>query len=357
VYSGDPVRHAAKCITWHLGDVRVERKAAVGMITTHTSSKASSAEPRCPICKNELANRAEFMAIVEELERRMMERHLDLSKKEKKEFEGTLRDLKVNHKSEIQTLKKSERNQEKMLKKMLNDQFRKEKNAFGKKMAAMKKNHQMALQNTRDIYERQNLMTQKELEKSVNNQLKETMQNYANLASSYQKEMEKIRKMQEQYEAVVQKKEGEIARLKLGLAKSNSDLQIRRLVVQLGERNASIEKLHSRISELEATLTSTYNPQTLTNNETPSSQSPHMAESDRANESQQVSDPAVTQRHKDLRDEFMTAIKEITRERRQVHENNTGSAKSAGSESDSDSTGNQSSSTGAQSKVNRKWGF
>ena len=84
--------------------------------------------------------------------------------------------------------------------------------------------------------------------------------------------MEKVRKMQEQYEGVVQKKEGEIAKLKIGLAKSNSDLQIRRLVVQLGERNASIEKLHSRIRELEATLTSTYNPQTLTNTETPSSQ-------------------------------------------------------------------------------------
>lgn len=327
------------------------------MITTRTSSKASSAEPRCPVCKNELANRAEFVAIVEELERRVMERHSELSKKEKKEFEGTLRDMKLNHKSEIQALKKSERGQEKMLKKMLNDQFRKETNAFGKKMAAMKKNHQIALQNTRDLYERQNLMTQKEQEKSVNSQLKETMQNYATLASSYQKEMEKIRKMQEQYEGVVQKKEGEIARLKIGLAKSNSDLQIRRLVVQLGERNASIEQLHSRIRELEATLTSTYNPRTPTNNEAPSSQSQHMVDSNRTNESQQVTDVAVTQRQKDLRDEFMTAIKEITREHRQVHENNVSSAKSAESESDAETTGNQSSSAGAQSKVNRKWGF
>lgn len=326
------------------------------MVTTRTSSKASSAEPRCPVCKNELANRAEFVAIVEELERRVMERHSELSKKEKNEFESTLRDMKVNHKNEIQTLQKSERHQEKILKKMLNDQFRRERNAFSKKMAAMKKNHQIALQNTRDIYERQNLMTQKEQEKSVNSQLKETMQNYANLASSYQKEMEKIRKMQEQYEDVVQKKEGEIARLKIGLAKSNSDLQIRRLVVQLGERNASIEQLHSRIKELEVKLTSTYNPRTLANNETPSSQSQHMADSDRTNESQQVSDVAVTQRQKDLRDEFMTAIKEITRERRQAHEDNVSSAKSAESESDADSTGNQTSSTGAQSKVNRKWG-
>jgi DNA repair exonuclease SbcCD ATPase subunit len=327
------------------------------MITTRTSSKASSADPRCPVCKNELANRAEFAAIVEELERKVMERHSELSKKEKNEFESTIRDMKVNHKNEIQTLKISERQQEKMLKKMSNDQFRRERNAFSKKMAAMKKSHQIALRNTRDIYERQNLMTQKEQEKSVNSQLKETMQNYANLASGYQKEMEKIKKMQEQYEGVVQKKEGEIARLKIGLAKSKSELQIRRLMVQLGECNASIEQLHSRIKELEAKLTSTYSSRTPTNNEMLSFQSQHMADSDRTNESQKVSDVAVTQRQNDLRDEFMTAIKEITRERRQVNENNISSSKSAGSESDADSTGKQTSSTGAQSKVNRKWGL
>ena len=328
------------------------------MITTRTTSKASSAEPKCPACKRELADRAEFEAIAHELERRVIERHSELSKKERKDFEGTIREMKINHKSEIQALRRHQRHQEMMLKKMLNDQFRKEKNAFAKKMTVMKKNHQMALQDTRDIYERQNLMMQKEQEKSVNSQLKETMQNYANLASSYQKEMEKVRKMQEEYEGVVRKKEGDIARLKIELAKSNSDLQIRRLVVQLGERNASIEQLHRRIRELEATLTSTtYNPQTLTSNDTSSSEPQHMGSGNRTDEGQQISDVAVTQRQKDLRDEFMAAIKEITREHKQVHEKNISSGRSAGSESDADSTEDQGSSTSTPSKANKKWGF
>jgi len=243
-----------------------------------------------------------------------------------------------------------------MLKKMLNDQFKKEKNAFAKKMEVMKKNHQMALQDTRDIYERQNLMTQKEQEKTVNSQLKETMQNYANLASSYQKEMEKVRKMQEEYEGVVRKKEGEISRLKIELAKSNSDLQIRRLVVQLGERNASIERLHTRIRELEANLTS-YKSHTLTNDDTSSPEPSHMVSGNRNNEGQTVSDATMTEQQKDLRDEFMAAIKEITREHKQVHENKISSGRSVASEEDAGSTEDRGSSTSTQSKANKKWGF
>lgn len=327
------------------------------MITTRTTSKASAAESKCPVCKRELDDRASFEATAGELEKRVMERHSELSKKERKGFEGTLRDMKINHKSEVQALRRHQRNQEKMLKKMLNDQFKKEKVAFAKKMAMMKKNHQMALQDTRDIYERQNLMTQKEQEKSVNSQLKETMQNYANLASSYQKEMEKVRKMQEEYEGVVRKKEGDIARLKIELAKSNSDLQIRRLVVQLGERNASIERLHTRIRELETTLASPYTPQTLTSNDTSSHEPQHMAGGSGPNEGQQVSDATLTERQKDLRDEFMAAIKEITREHKQVQENKISSGRGAGSEGDADSAEDHGSSTSPQSKANKKWGL
>ncbi len=314
------------------------------MITTRTTSKASSAEPKCPICKRELADRVAFEAATGELEKRVIEKHSELSKKERKEFESALRDMKINHKNEIQTLRRHQRHQEMMLKKMLNDQFRKDKNAFAKKLVVMKKNHQLALQDTRDIYERQNLLTQKEQEKSVNSQLKETMQNYANLAASYQKEMEKVRKMEEEYEGVVRKKEGDISRLKIELARSNSDIQIRRLVVQLGERNASIEQLHRRIRELEAILTSaTYNTQTPTNSEAPTSETPQMGSANRANEGQQFSDVSLTQRQKDLRDEFMAAIKEITREHRQVQ--------------DADSTEAHGSSTSAPSKAHKKWGL
>lgn len=276
------------------------------------------------MCKRELADRSEYEATTKELERRVSERHLELSKKQKKDFESALRGMKADHRREMQTLRKNLKNQQILLKKRSDGQFRKEKDSFEKKAREMKKNNQLALQDTRDVYEKQNLMAQKEQEKAVNNQLKEIMQTYSGLASGYQKEIEKVRKMQEVHEGIVRRKESEVARLKIELAKSNTDLQIRRLVLQLGERNASIEQLQRRIRELESMMASIYSPQTQTSTldereqETSKTAEGHLEKTD--------SDAGMSQKQRALRDEFMTAIKEITREHKRAHEDNISSS-------------------------------
>jgi len=225
------------------------------------------------------------------------------------------------------TLRKNLKNQQILLKKRSDAQFRKEKDSFEKKAREMKKNNQLALQDTRDVYEKQNLMAQKEQEKAVNNQLKEIMQTYSGLATSYQKEIEKVRKMQEVHEGIVRRKESEVARLKIELAKSNTDLQIRRLVLQLGERNASIEQLQRRIRELESMMASTYSPQTQTNNTyTFDEREREASKTAEGHQEKDDSDAGMSQKQRALRDEFMTAIKEITREHKRAHEDNISSS-------------------------------
>lgn len=301
------------------------------MVTTLSASKSSHAtEPKCPVCKSDLA-RTEYQAAMNELEKRISDKHLELSRKQKKEFDSALRELKVNHRRELQTLRKNLNNQQISQSKRLEIQSKKERQSFEKKIKEMKKNQQLALQGTREVYEKQNLMSQKEQEKAVNNQLKEIMQNYSGMASNYQKEIEKVRKMQEVHETVVRRKESEVARLKIELAKSNTDIQIRRLVVQLGERNAAIEQLQGRIRELESIMMgSSYSPQSQTNRNNNNNnldstfderqQAARTAQSHQ--EEKENNEAGMSQKQRDLRDEFMTAIKEITREHKRAHEDN-----------------------------------
>jgi DNA repair exonuclease SbcCD ATPase subunit len=321
---------------------------------THSLPKASPAETKCPLCKGALPDSAEYEATSKELEKIVSRKHLELSREERKEFEKAIQDLKVKERNETKNLKRILRDKEVLMKKNFDERLKKEKDTFAKKISEMKKNHQINIQDTRDIYERQALLTQKEQEKSLNGQLKEIMQNYASLTSSYQKEMEKMRKMQEDHEGVLRKKEGEIGRLKIELAKSSSDLQIRRLVVQLGERNAAIEQLQRRIRELESVLDSSHTQNRPLANKTIASYEHEEGGSERTADTTQES-IAASQRQKDLRDEFMTAIKEITREHRQSTKDDTNKETSA-SNSASDSTARQGSSD-SQSKMDRMRSF
>ena len=145
--------------------------------------------------------------------------------------------------------------------------------------------------------------------------------------------------MQEVHETVVRRKESEVARLKIELAKSNTDIQIRRLVVQLGERNASIEQLQRRIRELESMMMgSSYSPHSQTNNNIDSTYDERQRAAMAAQSHQEESDDSgMSKRQRDLRDEFMTAIKEITREHKRAHEDNINmNNKSQGSPASSD---------------------
>lgn len=155
-------------------------------------------------------------------------------RKDDKDIKKELRETRVEHLKEMRELKTGFKNELGLLKKKFDAQIRSEKD------------------NNQRAYERQRLQLQKDQEKMLKDQLREVIQNYSNLTSSYQKELEKIRKVQYEHDGIMREKDAEIVRLKLDLAKSQSDVQTRRMIIQLAERNAMIERLHSRIEELEA---------------------------------------------------------------------------------------------------------
>jgi hypothetical protein len=154
-------------------------------------------------------------------------------RKDGKDIKKELRETKAEHLKEIRELKTGFKNELGLLKKKIDAQIRSEKD------------------NNQRIYEKHGLQLQKGLEKMLKDQLREVIQNYSSLTSSYQKELEKLRKAQYEHAGTMREKDAEIVRLKLELAKSQSDLQTRRMIIQLAERNAMIERLHSRIEELE----------------------------------------------------------------------------------------------------------
>ncbi len=144
------------------------------------------------------------------------------SAKDEKTLEKALRDLKIDFKTELAALKRK-----------FDEQLKSEREFHNK------------------THEKQRLMFQKEQEAIVKNRLKEAVQNYSDLVADQRKELEKVRQMHNEYDTTMRKKDEEIVQLKIELAKSSADLQTRKIVMQLAERNATIERLQSRIGELE----------------------------------------------------------------------------------------------------------
>src|SRR6059036_3457620 len=217
-------------------------------------TKSSSPEPKCPACKKTLTEPAEYDDAKQELERKVSQVHLELSKKEKKEFDMSLADMRIKHRTELQRLRTSFRQQEALLRRKSNDHLKTEKASHKQKLEALRRDHQISLQQTRELYESKNLTAQREREGLFNNQLREILQNYANLTSNYQKELERLRTVQDDYGSMMRKVEAEIARLKINIVKSTADPQIARLMIQLEERDATIDDLLSKVTELEAKL-------------------------------------------------------------------------------------------------------
>jgi hypothetical protein len=153
--------------------------------------------------------------------------------KEEKDLRKDLHDIRREHLKEMRALKTNFKNEINMLKRKFDTQLRIEKDGH------------------RKTYEEMRLLLQKGQEKMVKDQLREAIQNYSDIAHNYQKELQAIRQIQYEHEDIMRKKDAEIVQLKLELAKSNSDLQTRRMIIQLAERNAMIERLQSRIEEIE----------------------------------------------------------------------------------------------------------
>lgn len=155
-------------------------------------------------------------------------------KKGERDLRKEMRDIKSEHLKEMRELKTNFKNELDVLRKRFEGQLRNERDLQKK------------------TYEKQRLILKKDQENLVKSELRTVVQNYASLATSYQKEIEANRRIQCEHDDAVQKRDSEIAQLRLELAKSASDLQAKRMIVQLAERNALIERLQFRIEELEA---------------------------------------------------------------------------------------------------------
>jgi len=208
-------------------------------------------EPKCPLCKNTLADPMEQDHLTSELDSRILRKHNELSRQEKGEYSARIHDLNSGHAKEIQTLKRNHKDQQDLLKKRLAEQKKKDNASLSKKLAQVKKNAQTQTRNIREAYDIENLRMQKEAESAVNTQLKEIIKNYGDLALSHQKELERLKKLQDENNLVMRKKDNEIARIKIELAKSTSELQVKELALQIRERDTMIERLSGKIRELE----------------------------------------------------------------------------------------------------------
>jgi hypothetical protein len=128
---------------------------------------------------------------------------------------------------------------------------RKDKEANRTALVKLKAAYQERQQNLRDAYDREKLQMQKDGESSFNARLQEIIQNYGALASSHQEELGRLKRVHDQNDVLMRKKDSEISRLKIELAKSSSRLELKELMLQLHERDDTIEKLNGRIRELE----------------------------------------------------------------------------------------------------------
>jgi hypothetical protein len=303
-------------------------------------TKSPQPEPKCPGCKRTLTDPKEYDSAKGEFERRVNDMHLELSRKEKKEFATMLRDLKIKHRVEMQRLRTDFRQKEVAFRKKATSQLKSEKVSYKQKMESLRRDHQISLQNTREVYETQSLIAQKEREGLFNNQLREILEDYSSLAASYQKELEGLRKVQNDYGKEIRKMEAEIARLKISIVKSTSDPQLGRLMVQLGERDATIDDLRSKVTELESKLLAA--PSTNKDEDATETHAPISAVSSQAgnreagsfsisggNDNIQGMQDKPSPDNSDPRELFINAIKEINRNLKRPHEKVPGKEEAA----------------------------
>jgi DNA repair exonuclease SbcCD ATPase subunit len=205
----------------------------------------------CPVCNTDLGGVEKIDRVKKELEKTIDRRIRDSTRAQALEHASAIKELKKSHRVQIQQLKKKYSDQQRELKAKLNSDATKQRSSFKTALAKMKKTQQMQMSNLRDAYDRENLRLQKEKESNFNVQLQALIHDYGNLASGHQKELERLKKAHDQSHVLVRKKDSEIARLKIELAKSSSRLEVKELMLKLHERDETIERLSLRIQELE----------------------------------------------------------------------------------------------------------
>jgi DNA repair exonuclease SbcCD ATPase subunit len=215
------------------------------------SSRSKRQSNACPVCKTDLVDSVKFEQAEKGLDAEIGNRVRDATRRQTEEYRKMLREIRIRQQAEIRDLRKSNAEQLKESKDRLAAVSKKEKAAHKAALAKLKKNHQEQLRNLRDVYDRENLRLQKEQEAALNVQLQEIIRNYGSLATGHQKEQERLKKVHEEIDALLRKRDSEIAKLKIELAKYSSKLEVKDLSLKLHEKDNTILTLNSRIAELQ----------------------------------------------------------------------------------------------------------
>jgi DNA repair exonuclease SbcCD ATPase subunit len=224
------------------------------------AERVNKSDANCPFCKTDLVDPKTTERLERQLNNAIAKRTRDFSRQEREKYGEMIKEAKELQKAEIQKIKLAGKDQQRELKERLTNAMKKERMANKAALAKHSRRHQEQVQALRDAYDRENLRMQKEHESSFNLQLQEIIRNYGSLATGHQKELERLKKMQDEYDALLRKKDSEISRLRIELARSSSKLQVKEMALQLHDRDDTIENLNARIQELEGKLVAEQRP-------------------------------------------------------------------------------------------------
>jgi DNA repair exonuclease SbcCD ATPase subunit len=215
------------------------------------STRTKKSEKTCPVCRSDLLDSTRVEQAENTLDAELSKRVRNATQQQTEEYRRMLKEIRDRHQNEIKELRRANLDNQNQLKEKFTTNAKKEKAANKAALAKLRKIHQDQLRSLRDSYDRENLRLQKEQEMTLNAQLQEIIRNYGNLASGHQKEQERLKKIHDESDTILRKRDSEIARLRVELAKSSSKLEIKELMLKLHERDDTIERLNSRIEELE----------------------------------------------------------------------------------------------------------
>lgn len=215
------------------------------------STRTKKSEKTCPVCRSDLLDSTRVEQAENTLDAELTKRVRNATQQQTEEYRRMLKEIRDRHQNEIKELRRANLDNQNQLKEKFTTNAKKEKAANKAALAKLRKIHQDQLRSLRDSYDRENLRLQKEQEMTLNAQLQEIIRNYGNLASGHQKEQERLKKIHDESDTILRKRDSEIARLRVELAKSSSKLEIKELMLKLHERDDTIERLNSRIEELE----------------------------------------------------------------------------------------------------------
>jgi DNA repair exonuclease SbcCD ATPase subunit len=215
------------------------------------SSRPKKTGKSCPVCRSDLVDTVRAEQAENALDAELSKRVRDATKRQTEEYRRMLKEIRLRHQNEIRELRKSNLANQNQLKDRFTTATKKEKAASKTALARLRKVHQEQLRSLRDSYDRESLRVQKEQESTFNAQLQEIIRNYGSLASGHQKEQERLKKIHDESDTILRKRDSEIAKLRVELARSSSKLEIKELMLKLHERDDTIERLNSRIEELE----------------------------------------------------------------------------------------------------------